>query len=256
MSAFWPHTLPARRLYPALAALAVAAELLAYTVCLHPDRVRAAQAAAVTAELRAGQAALLTRLRALDGTVPRSDTPVERMDLLRQADIAAAQTGARVVRISPLPGSPTALDVELEAAFPALAQFVGQMEARRAVVQRLVVRPAASGTAVDPRLTATFTLDGRAEGGGLADPAASSAALMRTPTDPFAPAVSPADIAAQHQLTGITAVGSDVTATIDGRDYRQGEAVGGATVLAINDDAVELGQGNKRYWLRFRPGRR
>lgn len=254
-SAFWPHTISARRLYPALVALALSAELFAYTVCLQPDRERATRADGVTAELRAGQAALAARLRALDGAMP-ADPPAERMDLLRQADMAAAQTGARVVRIAPLPGSPTALDVEVEAAFPVLAQFIGQLEARRALIQRLVLRPAASGTIVEPRLAATFILDGRAGGGGLANPDASAATLMRATSDPFAPSIPPADIAAQHRLTGITAVDQDLLATIDGHDYRQGDAIDGATILAINDDAVELGLGSRRYWLRFQPRRR
>jgi hypothetical protein len=54
-----------------------------------------------------------------------------------------------------------------------------------------------------------------------------------------------------HQLTGITRIGDELMATIDGRDYREGDVLGDAAIVAIRDDAVQLASGAVRYWLRF-----
>lgn len=102
LALFWPASPRARRLLPALFLLAASAELFAYTVYAAPGQVRAAQEIELAAQIRAADAPLRLRLRALSGAAGQpAGTPIGRTELLRRADAIALQTGAHIVWVVP-----------------------------------------------------------------------------------------------------------------------------------------------------------
>lgn len=239
-----------RRLVPALVTLAASLELFASMGYGAVDRAVAVQVEAMAERVRADQGSLRRWLRDPDGpSGPARTAPLQRTDLLRLVDAVAGQSGARILRLTPRPGTPNTLDVEMSAGLSGFAQFAAAMEARRGRLQKVQVRrPDAPG----PRggdLLISFVL----EAPRLAVPQkVLQLGAGRDASDPFAPlAASAASSRIAHRLTAVTRIGDELIATIDGRDYHEGDALGGARILAVKDDAVQLASGPVRYWLRL-----
>lgn len=244
----------ARRMVPALAAFALSAALFVYNVVVAPDRALAAQALALSESIRAEDAALSAWLRDLNGSAvrPAETAAPDRNDLLKKLNAIAQQAGAHLVRVTPLPDNRGPIEIELEASFAGLVQFVGHMEARGGLLRRLRVHPR---TADATFITAVFLLDWTPALAEAAIPpvAAQLLAGPPPPVDPFRSLanLSEASLRAGHRLTGITKTNDDMVATIDGRDYRIGDPIGDGTLTAIREDAVQLSSGRSRSWLHF-----
>jgi hypothetical protein len=250
-----------RRLLPALLALAASAELFAYAGYGAADRAAAAQALALADRLRDDDAPLSRWLHELNAAAarPGAAVPADGTEFLRALDGAATQAGARITRLAPRLGDPALLDVEMAAGFADFVRFAAAMERlggtfRGVQVRRADASPDGAGAGAG-HLVVAFALEApqhpapAPRGTGAGQDAASASATL---PDPFAPPVAVAGVTIpQHHLTGITRLGTGRVATIDGRDYGEGDALGDATIATIRDDAVQLASGGVRYWLRF-----
>ncbi len=102
-----------------------------------------------------------------------------------------------------------------------------------------------------------MTLDPPRDGVAASDAqaAAARAALAAAPRDPFAVPEPPPT--SDHRLTGITVLdGGALMATIDGRDYRTGDALDGGVVRGVGPDWAELALGGATTRLRLAAPRR
>ena len=245
--AAWFAALPAplRRLLPALLAVVLAAELFAYEGLGATTRRIAADTEALAARLRSEDAALRQGLHA----APAPGSP--QGALLKQVEALAARTGMRITRLMPHAHDPRLLDVALVAGFADFLRFVSGAELLHAQLQDLQIsQPDSAGAGASP-LVISFSLQlpasMRPDRAASAPPAVASPALH----DPFATGANEADLSEQRHLTGITRLDDGSMATIDGRDYREGDRLGDMTVTAIGKNVVRLSAGVHRYSLHF-----
>ena len=246
------------RLLLACGAVAVAALAFAYFGLGGAERLVAADTLVVVEQVRDEAAALRRRRTDAMPRPPAAPGPGDQAALVRQVQAVAARAGAQFIRLNPRPREDGALDLELAAPFPALLRFVAELELLGAVPRDLQLRPA-EATEGSPdaraRRTVTLVLDPprRDPVSGPGGDAMLLAAGMGRLRDPFAPLVAtrPRDLSAQHRLTGLTAAAGGGLATIDGTDYEAGDALGGMTVISMDENGVLLAAGPERYLIRF-----
>jgi len=248
-----------RRLLPALLALAASAELFAYGGYGAVNRRIAANALSLTERLRDENAPLRRWLHEVNAAPAAPDSADQDPDatiFLKQVDSAAARAGVQVTHLVPRPKQDALLDIELAASFPAFLRFAREAERLQGTFRGLQVRqPDSAAGATANRLAIGFTLEmprrpARPAQRADAVPAAIAGAL-RDPFSTAAAAGASTDLSARHHLTGITRLGKAFMATIDGRDYQEGDQLGNMVVTAIRGGEVRLSAGSLRYYLRF-----
>lgn len=257
----WPASLQPspvlRRVLPGLLAAIAAAELFAYAGYGSVERRMAADTLQLADRVREEDVPL--RRTARDAAAA-SDRPVGEPDLtafLKAVNAAATRAGVEVTRLAPRTDQTGLLDIELSARFPELLRFVAEAERLQGVFYGLQLRqpdaPTEPGT---DRLAISFALEMPRHH----DPdfrGTAPVTLDAAAHDPFAPpsAVDQReDRSAKHRLTGVTRVGSVLMATIDGRDYLEGDHLDDTVVATIREDGVVLAAGPLRYRLRFASG--
>ncbi len=231
-----------RRLAPAVLAAVAAAGLFGYAGLGAADRAATGQALALSARLAADDDRLSARMHASNAKPLEAAHGVAGAEALQRMDQAAAEAGVRITRVTPHTPDAKLMSVEVTGEFAGIFRFTAIMEQRHASLGSMQLVPSAA----TGRLAASFTLDMPAH------PAASMAAAGPVAiADPFAQG-APADGGpALHRLTGITRSGAARVATIDGRDYGEGDRMGNMTIGAIGDEDVTLAAGSLRYRLQF-----
>lgn len=249
-----------RRLLPPLLVLAVMAELFAYAGLGAADRATAARALALADQVRNEDLPLTRWLHELNAGVAQvgvtqvgTGHSLQTTDFLNQVGAAVVRAGVRVARLAPRPGEPKLLDVELIGAFPDFLRFAASMEKSQGKLRALQMRQAESAPG---RLAVSFLLKAPSQAGAAApDPDDAKAAGLAV-HNPFAPASGAnAGNSPQHRLTGITRLGTRWMATIDGRDYQEGDPLVDAVVARIYPDEVLLTAGPVQRHLGFAASR-
>ncbi|MBV9736200.1 MAG: hypothetical protein JO209_09850 [Acidisphaera sp.] len=247
-----------RRLLPGLLALGVAAELSAWWSYGALDRRIAAQTAGLVERIHAEDEALRGRLHALNVTpAPGSVATVEPTAFLRQIDAVAGRTGVQVLRVVPRPNTAGVLDVALAASFPQFLRFAAAMEMQSAALHGLQIAPPEGAAPGSERRAIGFTLDLPRRPALAGRHADAVLATVADPSlrDPFTSGNTPAadtagtDLSAKYHLTGITEFGDGYMATIDGRDYREGDRLDGMSIDAVGRHSVALSGGGQHYTL-------
>ncbi len=221
----------ARPLLGAALALAAAAEVFAYAGPGGASREQAAAIMALADQVRSDDAQVARRVRDQRAPASSSAGSPAMSDPLPRIDAAVGRSGIHVVRLAPRPGLPGQYDVEIDATFADLTRFAAAVEGPGSGLRALQIRQAEE---MPGRLIASFVLAVSATG-SIASQAAEWAGPGR---DPFA-RVS-AVIAPHHRLTGVTRVGEQWTATIDGKDYVTGDALGAFSIGEVREETVVL----------------
>jgi hypothetical protein len=240
-----------------LALFALSGEFFYYRAFAAP-RGEAASGLQALTSLLAGQAqapaAEAVSAEASSATMP---------DLLARVQELALSSGVSVASIEPQ-GSNTQFRITLDSSYAGLIRFMTRFEALQVAVAGFeMARPQDSHllrTVVDfshtstpptvrPRTIAEFEAKLRSE-------------TLLDPFDPQAGALAfmldrdPNDLTWTFHLTSISEIGDRRYATIDGRDYEQGDRLDGREISSIGDDTVTLKEpvtgGEKRLFLRFR----
>ena len=176
--------------------------------------------------------------------------------VLAGLDAAASRAGVQVTRLTPRPTEPGVVNVELLAGYGPLSRFVAESEALGGVVRGLQVRAPDSADAQN-RQVATFAIEmtghplrvaGTADAGDLPD----ATLAMLSPFQMKQAAVAEHDLSTRYRLTGMTRIGTELMATIDGRDYVLGDEIDGMRVSQISEEDVHLSGPGCACSIRFR----
>ena len=241
----------ARCFAPALLALLVSAGLFLDRVVLAPGWEAAAQVSTLAERIRADDEALSMGLRA-ERSAPTA-APSQN-DLLKALNQIALQTGIHLVRMAPLVDKRDSLEIELEAPFANVVQFIGQMEMREGILRRLQIQAPTGDRAAVALAKVSFLLDWKPVSTNPAVPSLAGRLMASVPvSDPLRSLGirSDASLQAGHVLTGITRANGGAFATIDGHDYRMGDPVGDGTITAIEENGVQISSAVAQSWLRF-----
>ena len=176
--------------------------------------------------------------------------------VLAGLDAAASRSGVQVTRLTPRPGDVRTVTVELLATYGALTRFIAESEALGGVVRGLQIH-APEGPDAQNRQVAAFAIEmtghalrpaGTAQASDLPD--ASSATL--NPFEVKRAVLAEQDLSARYHLTGMTRIGTELMATISGRDYVLGDEIDGMRVSQISEGDIHLVGPGCGCTIRFR----
>ena len=220
------------------------------------DRRLGTQALGLAETLRSAARPLRLTLRSGPPVPDGEQRAASARSLLSGLDRAASHAGVQVTRLTPRPGEPGTIGVDLLASYGQLVRFVAESEALGGVVKGFQIKPA---EAADPqgRQVATFSLEvgtepPRLAGLAEADQVAVTDALRLHPFQSPQLSVAGQDLSARFHLTGITRIGSDRMATIGGRDYLVGEELDEFRIARISDTEVGVSAVGCDCLIRFR----
>ena len=195
---------------------------------------------------------------ALRNGLPETAAPAEAnaRSLLAGLDKAATRAGVQVTRVTPRPAEPGVVNVELLAEYGQTVRFIADCEALGSTIRNLQIG-APAGTAPQARQVVTFSLEAGARPlrqAGLAGPDDVPTAEL-TALHPFQSSQTDRgeqDLSDRYHLTGITRIGAELMATIDGRDYETGDPLGEMVIVRISEAEVHLSGPGGGASIRFR----
>ncbi len=241
----------------ALALFGLTACLSVYWAYTGPRGEVGAKALRVADELR--DAARVLRVTSRDSQSanrPNGEPALAARSFLADLDKAASLAGVQVTRLTPRQSEPGTFNVELLSAYGPLLRFMAASESLGGIVKGLQIRPSDDPDKATLQTAAFSMALGNRRGASPLETVASSRADPNVEAmHPFqAPQlVTALDVSAQYHLTGITRIGTERMATIEGRDYFAGDQLDGMRVEQVYDTEIRLTAPGRSFVIRFRP---
>jgi hypothetical protein len=167
-------------------------------------------------------------------------------DLLSRIQEIANEDGVAIHSVTPSPVAPDQFAIGTEGAFRDMMRLMARLETLQVSISSFDIAPSDHGG-----VTATIGITRTAKPGApqsFADYIDATAiySAVRNPFEIGDPVPLPnaaqelGDISWTYHLTSISLLGAERIATIDGEDYKDGDAFNGMTVMAIGPSGVSL----------------
>jgi hypothetical protein len=167
-------------------------------------------------------------------------------DLLSRIQEIASEDNVAIRSVTPSPVAPDQIAIGAQGAFRDLMRLLARLETLQLSISSFDIAPSDNGT-----IAATIGITRAAKPGAPVSFAdyIDATAIYSAVRNPFEigdpvplPNAAPAlgDISWTYHLTSISLLGAERVATIDGKDYKNGDAFDGMTVMAIGPSGVTL----------------